>query len=443
MSSFKSADARRFVFNNSITTADPEGSSRNPMIVCEVPASGGTPSRFAIPVPLLQCLRLFNGERTSAEVAAAYRVEDPDSIYSAEKLSHLVETFLVPKRILFDPDRPPGSLEEAPRSSYLYFRLPLLPGRVVYPVARMMSWLFYKPLLLTLLAIAVAAHIYFYGWAVHAHHLDINHFKGRPLIDVTLWAMLAALCHEFGHAAAMARHGCRKLEIGFGLYLHIPVLYTDVSEAWRLPAIERAVVDIGGIYYQCLFIIGFLILLVTQGSPTWAYTIVAIDLSIALSLNPFLRMDGYWLAADLFGVWNLRALSVRTLRHFWAFLLRKPRSARNPLAALGGATASMVCVYSTLSVAFFVWLTAAMGYQVLFVLGPAYPGMVANAAHTVAAHPPGIAAILEVGWKSMLFIGCCMFIWRRLKAAASFGARRVAASRSRRAEIAPSVGEAR
>jgi len=420
---------RRCIFNDGIAIADPEGSCPTRTVVCEVPGLAGTPSRFAIPLPMLECLRLFDGERTPAEVAAAYRSTNPDSIYSAEKLSHLVENFLLPKRILFDPDRPDVSADQAPRQGYLYFRIPLLPGRVVYPIARALGVLFYKPLMLTLLAVAAVAHIYFYTWAVHAYQIDINRFKGRPLVDVTLWAMLAAIGHEFGHAAALARHGFRKLEIGFGLYLHIPVLYTDVSEAWRLPSIERAVVDIAGIYCQCLFVIAFLILLIAQGSPTWAYAIVVIDLSIAFSLNPFLRMDGYWLAADLFGVWNLRALSIRTLKYLSGYLLRKAPSQRNPLAALGPATATMVSLYSILSLSFFVWLMVAVGYQVVFVLGPAYPAMVRTAAHTVAAHPPGIAAILEVAWKSMLFVGCGAFLWRRLRAAASFGARRIGAWR--------------
>jgi putative peptide zinc metalloprotease protein len=193
------------------------------------------------------------------------------------------------------------------------------------------------------------------------------------------------------------------------------VLYTDVSEAWRLPAIERAIVDIGGIYYQSLFILAFIFLYALNGTMTWAYAVVVIDFSIALSLNPFLRMDGYWLAADLFGIWNLRALSIQTMRHFWLWLRGKPRAARSPLAQFGMGTGTMVVLYSALSGGFFTWLTIAVGYQAIFVLGPAYPAMVANALHTVETHPPGIAAILEVGWKSMLFVGCFLFLWRRLR----------------------------
>ena len=132
-------------------------------------------------------------------------------------------------------------------------------------------------------------------------------------------------------------------------------------------------VDIGGIYFQCLFVIAFVILFALHGSPVWAYCVVAIDLSIALSLNPFLRMDGYWLLADLFGIWNLRALSLQILRYFWSILSRKPVLARNPMTGLGTKTATLVCVYSILSTMFFAGLTLMMSYQVVFVLGPAYP----------------------------------------------------------------------
>jgi putative peptide zinc metalloprotease protein len=427
MNSSGRAQTRRYTFNDAVQFLPLESGSAK-MLMCEVAAAGGAVSRFALPLSVVECLRLFDGEREPGGVAAAYRELHADSTYTAENLGHLAETFCVPKGILLDPERSESVEEPAQKPrGYLYARVPLLPPRIVYPLARACSWLFYKPLLTLLLTAAAAAHVIFYSWAVHIYHIDINHFKGRPLIAVTLWAMLAAIFHEFGHAAALARHGCRKLEIGFGLYLHIPVLYADVSEAWRLRPLDRAIVDIGGIYFQSLFVIAFLILLMVQGSVTWAYAIVVIDLSIAFSMNPFLRMDGYWLVADLFGMWRLRAQSIQVLKHYALRLVGSVHAGRNPLADLSAVSAAVLCLYTFLSTGFFIWLTAVMSYQVIFILGPVYPALVASAARTIGAHPFDIAVIsgsvLEVGWKSMMLAGCLMFLWRRLRGGLTYTAR--------------------
>src|SRR5450432_1620105 len=101
MSPIDAAVERRYVFNNSITTTSSGGSASSPMIVCEVPATRGAPAHFAFPESVLECLQLFDGNRTTAEVAAICRAGNPSSAYSEEKLSSLAESFLVPKRILF------------------------------------------------------------------------------------------------------------------------------------------------------------------------------------------------------------------------------------------------------------------------------------------------------------------------------------------------------
>ena len=131
---------------------------------------------------------------------------------------------------------------------------------------------------------------------------------------VVILLIASAFAHELGHAAACARFGVQPGHIGFGLYAVFPVLYVDVSRAWRLSAKQRAAVDVGGIYMQCILVTllsPFLLNAVTR--PHVVIIITCNFYWMLYNLNPVFKTDGYWLIADLAGVPNLRQ---RTLRFF-------------------------------------------------------------------------------------------------------------------------------
>ena len=141
------------------------------------------------------------------------------------------------------------------------------------------------------------------------------------------------LSHEFGHAAASYRFGVKPKEIGIGLYLIFPVLYTDVTDIWRLSKWKRVIVNLGGLYVQLLInllIIGFL---VANFGDYDRITIsrYLLQLNVAmLIINtlPFIKLDGYWIYSDLFSLPNLhRQASVCLL---WATSFLFPRLVRQP-----------------------------------------------------------------------------------------------------------------
>ena len=64
------------------------------------------------------------------------------------------------------------------------------------------------------------------------------------------------------------------------------------------------------------------------GSPILIYFFLFNDLIMFRTMNPFLRMDGYWLVADLFGIYNLREQSTKLIKHYVLKLfLRRPGNA--------------------------------------------------------------------------------------------------------------------
>ena len=67
------------------------------------------------------------------------------------------------------------------------------------------------------------------------------------VVGLLVFMVVSSLFHELGHASACKHFGIRHGGIGFGLYLNFPVLYTDVTEVWRLRRADRCIVNLGGV----------------------------------------------------------------------------------------------------------------------------------------------------------------------------------------------------
>ena len=82
-------------------------------------------------------------------------------------------------------------------------------------------------------------------------------------------------------------------------------MFADVTDSWKLNNKQRMVIDIGGLYFQliasCLYIFIFLI------SDYNVFFITALfSFAIGIfNLNPFVKMDGYWLLSDFINCMDL------------------------------------------------------------------------------------------------------------------------------------------
>lgn len=136
--------------------------------------------------------------------------------------------------------------------------------------------------------------------------------------------LTSSFFHELGHASACKHFGMRHGGIGLGLYLNFPVLYTDVTEVWKLDRKQRCVVNIAGVYFQCFFLIVLLAGFFVTESNILYYMILIMNLGFAMTMNPFFKFDGYWIASDLLGVPNLRKRSLELLGYLYRCVCRKP-----------------------------------------------------------------------------------------------------------------------
>jgi putative peptide zinc metalloprotease protein len=114
--------------------------------------------------------------------------------------------------------------------------------------------------------------------------------------------VLSAAFHECGHATACAYGGARPGAMGAGLYIVWPAFYTDVTDAYRLGKGGRLRTDLGGVYFNVIFI---LITAGAYGVTGYEPLLLIIPLQhfeIIHQFLPFIRLDGYYIVSDLTGV---------------------------------------------------------------------------------------------------------------------------------------------
>lgn len=133
---------------------------------------------------------------------------------------------------------------------------------------------------------------------------------GEALLLYGVFLLLKAL-HELGHAVAFWRMAAREglplhsIRAGIAAMLFIPFPFTNVTAAWGLRSKwRRALVGVAGMYVESwVAILAMLVWalsdnLLLQAAALQVATLAAVT-TILFNLNPFGRMDGYYVLADL------------------------------------------------------------------------------------------------------------------------------------------------
>ena len=206
-----------------------------------------------------------------------------------------------------------GSLPLWLLRNFLFLRIPLWrPDRFLVATLPWVRWLF-SPRIWGALAVLGAVGLYLVSrqWD---HFLHGFGYLSTPsgLLAAGLTLLLVKGLHELGHGYATRYFGCRVPAMGVGLLVFLPVLWTDTTEAWKLPQRrQRLLIDAGGILTELgiAALATFLWALLPDGtlrssvhllaSTTWIATLV-------INLNPFMRFDGYFLLGDWLDIANLQ-----------------------------------------------------------------------------------------------------------------------------------------
>ncbi|PLX81159.1 MAG: hypothetical protein C0614_06960 [Desulfuromonas sp.] len=197
--------------------------------------------------------------------------------------------------------------------NYLFFRIPLIrPDRFIEATASMVAP-FWSPVAMGLYSASALLGLVLVlrQWDLFVTTFtDFFTLEGAVLMGLTLGGV--KILHEFGHAYTAKRYGCRIPSMGIAFMVLWPVLFTDASDAWKLPSRrQRLAIAAGGIGVELA--IASLALLAWSFLPpgilrslsfllatsTWIVTLM-------INLNPFMRFDGYYLLADSLGIANLQ-----------------------------------------------------------------------------------------------------------------------------------------
>jgi putative peptide zinc metalloprotease protein len=151
-----------------------------------------------------------------------------------------------------------------------------------------------------------------------------------PLVPATL---LSTALHELGHAFATKSYGHEVHYMGVGWFWLGPVAFTDTSDMWLSTRGPRIMVNLAGVYSDCLVagISGLLILFFTnpyiQGF-LWIFALYTYVNAFRM-LSPLQELDGYYVLMDVVDKPHLRQSAVIWLVRGFPKALRHPSLFKN------------------------------------------------------------------------------------------------------------------
>lgn len=224
--------------------------------------------------------------------------------------------------------------------NYLYIKLPLFRPEPYLKAALPLVTPLYTRTFALVVAMIGATGFYLVSRQWDTFYTTFQHFfswQGAAVYGIAL--ILIKSAHELGHAFTATRFGCRVPSMGVCFLVMFPVLYTDVTDAWRLrDRRERLLIGGAGVAVELVIacFATFLWSFLPDGifrSLAFSLATVGWVLSLAINLNPLMRFDGYYLFADALGIDNLQsrafAFGQWRMREF-LFGLGKPPPERLP-----------------------------------------------------------------------------------------------------------------
>jgi putative peptide zinc metalloprotease protein len=252
------------------------------------------------------------------DLVATHVSEQAQRPLNAIEVAYLAETKLVPLGLV---SLPSSVLVEAPKAAPILGMAgaALLPTKVVRVIAWCLRPLFWWPVVIVVLITTVLADVWAFKTQPVLNSLGVMLLHPAYLLGAFGLLAFATLFHEFGHATACRYGGGKPGTIGAGVYMFFPAFYTDVTDSYRLTRRARLRVDLGGVYFNTIWIVGAAIAYRFYPYPPALVILAFSNLTIIQQLLPVVRFDGYWVLSDIVGVPDLFARirpAFRSLRHW-------------------------------------------------------------------------------------------------------------------------------
>lgn len=257
-------------------------------------------------------LEAVDSPRTAEEVHASVAPSSQVTVADVESMlgEHLAVVGLVQRADGVDRSPP----RKAEPILALGLRGTIVPERGVRVVARALAFFFHWPVVAAVMTMLVVTDIWLLLTADALAGLDAVIAAPLIAIPVSTLALTLPLLHEFGHAAGCHFSGGRPGRIGFGIFIVWPALFTDLTDAYRLPRAGRLRSDLGGVYFSVIGILLVTTAYAISGFEVLVLLLIALHVQALEQFMPFIRQDGYYLLGDVSGVPDPYAVLVPALR---------------------------------------------------------------------------------------------------------------------------------
>lgn len=212
---------------------------------------------------------------------------------------------------------------------YLFIKIPLLnPDPFLGRTVKYVSFLGSRPALMLYACVAFLAFFQVLFRFDQFWNTFTYFFNLEGLIVYALALTAVKVVHESAHAYTAKHYGLYVPTMGIALLVLWPVLYTDVTEGWKLASRKkRFFISFAGVAAE-LAVAGFASfgwLFTAPGVWNSIFFVLASSswlITLSINLNPAVRFDGYYILCDLWGVDNLMPTAFAVTRwkfHGWLF----------------------------------------------------------------------------------------------------------------------------
>lgn len=256
--------------------------------------------------------------------------------------------------------------------NYLYLRIPLLnPDPFLRRTLKYVEFLGSRPAWIFYMLVSLFGfYLIIERWDAFIHTFTYF-FNAEGALYYAIAITATKLIHEFSHAYVAKHYKLYVSSMGAALIVLWPVLYTDVTDGWKLSSRkERFFVSFAGVASE-LVVAAF----ATIG---WAFSPPGVIQSVCfilattsllatllVNLNPAVRFDGYYMLCDLWGIDNLqtRAFAVTRWKYFdWLFGIKIPE----PETGLSPKRVFLMCAYTVYTSIYRIFLYTAIAFFVYY-----------------------------------------------------------------------------
>jgi putative peptide zinc metalloprotease protein len=289
----------------------------------------------------------IDGSRGEAAIADLVSADLGRSL-TADQVRYLITAKLLPLGIAAVEGAPAAAPKANPLLA-LRARGTLLPERAANAAGALLTPLFRWPAVVAVV-VSVAA-VDWWLFAVHGLGGGARQVERDPagLLVVLGLSVVSAVFHECGHAAGCRYGGARPGKIGVGIYLVWPAFFTNVTDSYRLSRAGRLRTDLGGLYFNAVFMLALAGLYVATRAEILLLVIAVTHLEMLEQLLPFVRFDGYFILSDLIGVPDLFARVMPIVKSVLPAGRRDPRVTGLRRRARIVVTAWVLCVIPLLA----------------------------------------------------------------------------------------------